>query len=83
VTPAVNQNAGMAAVLLGSYQEADGYLQASLSDNSTKATSQLWEGISLQQQGKKSQGQQLIDQATKSDPSLAAELPQIKALLPK
>ena len=83
VTPTVDQNAGMADVLLGHYQEADGYLQASLSDNSLKATSQLWEGISLQQQGKTSQGQQLIDQATKSDQSLASELPQIKALLPK
>ena len=83
VTPAVNQNAGMAAVLLGRYQEADGYLQASLSDNTTKNTSQFWEGISLQQQGHNSQGQQLIDEAIKSDSSLASELPQIKALLPK
>ena len=83
VTPTVNQNAGMADVLLGHYQEADGYLQASLSDNSLTATSQLWEGISLQKQGETSQGQQLIDQATKSDQSLASELPQIKALLPK
>jgi len=83
VTPAVNQNAGMADVLLGRYQEADGYLQASLSDNSLTATSQLWEGISLQQQGGTSQGQQLIDQAIKSDQSLASELTQIRALLPK
>ncbi len=83
VTPTVNQNAGMADVLLGHYQDADGYLQASLSDNSLTATSQLWEGISLQKQGETSQGQQLIDQATKSDQSLASELPQIKALLPK
>jgi uncharacterized protein HemY len=73
----------MAAVLLGRYQEADGYLQASLSDNTTKNTSQFWEGISLQQQGQNSQGQQLIDEAIKSDSSLASELPQIKALLPK
>ena len=64
-------------------QDADGYLQASLSDNSLKATSQLWEGISLQQQGQASAGQQLIDQATRSELSLASELPQIKALLPK
>ncbi|MGD0622156.1 MAG: hypothetical protein ABSA82_06810 [Thermacetogeniaceae bacterium] len=83
VTPTVNQNAGMADVLLGRYQDADGYLQASLSDNSLKATSQLWEGISLQQQGQASAGQQLIDQATRSELSLASELPQIKALLPK
>jgi tetratricopeptide (TPR) repeat protein len=83
VTPPVSQNAGMAAVLLGRYQEADGYLQAAISDNSTKTTAQLWEGISLQQQGKTSQGQQLIDQATKSDPSLTPELLQIRMLLPK
>jgi predicted Zn-dependent protease len=83
VTPTVNQNAGMADVLLGRYQDADGYLQASLSDNSLKATSQLWEGISLQQQGQASAGQQLIDEATRSELSLASELPQIKALLPK
>jgi tetratricopeptide (TPR) repeat protein len=83
VTPTVNQNAGMADVLLGRYQEADGYLQASLSDSSLKATSQLWEGISLQKQGQASAGQQLISQATSSDRSLASELPQIEALLPK
>ena len=83
VTPTVDQNAGMADVLLGRYQEADGYLQSSLSDDSLKATSQLWEGISLQQQGKTSQGQQLIEAATKSDPSLSSELLRIKALLPK
>ena len=83
MTPTVDQNAGMAAVLLGQYQEADGYLQSALSDDSLKATSQLWEGISLQQQGKTSQGHQLIQEAIKSDPSLSPEPLRIKLLLPK
>jgi hypothetical protein len=83
VTPTVNQNAGMADVLLGHYQDADSYLQASMSDNSLAATSQLWEGIALQQQGETGQGQQLINQATKSDQSLVSNLQQIKTLLPK
>jgi tetratricopeptide (TPR) repeat protein/uncharacterized membrane protein YidH (DUF202 family) len=83
VTPPVDQYAGMAAVLLGNYREADGYLQPTLSDSSLKTTSELWEGISLQQQGMTSQGQQMIGEATKSDPSLTQELAKIKALLPK
>jgi tetratricopeptide (TPR) repeat protein/O-antigen ligase len=82
VTPTVSQAAGQAAVLLGRYQEADGYLQASLGDSGLRATSLLWEGISLQQQGETGQGRQLIDRATGSNPALAQELPGIETLLP-
>jgi hypothetical protein len=83
VTLPVDQHAGMSAVLLGRYQQADGLLQLTLSDSSLKATSDLWEGISLQQQGETAQGQLLIDQATKSDPTLGPELLKVRALLPK
>jgi hypothetical protein len=83
VTPLIDQNAGMAGVLLGKYQQVDSLLQASMSDSSLKAKSMLWEGVSLQQQGEAGPGQQLINQAEKSDSSLAQQLPQIKELLAK
>jgi hypothetical protein len=83
VAPQVYQNAGMAGVLLGRYQEADTYLDAALKDDSLKATTQLWQGISLQQQGKDADGQKLIDEALVADESLAQELDGIKPLLPE
>lgn len=82
-TPQVYQNAGMAGVLLGRYQEADGYLEAALEDENLKATTLLWQGISLQQQQKDAEGQNLIDEALKLDQSLSEELPVIRALLPE
>ncbi len=81
VSPQINLEIGKAYVLLGQYQQADAPLAAAVQDSSSKPEAQLFQGLSLQQQGQAGEGQALIDGALKAQPDLQQELGNMQPIL--
>jgi Tfp pilus assembly protein PilF len=79
VTPSISLNAGKSLVLLGSWQQADPYLNAALEDSQLQSEANLWRGLALEKQQK--DGEELISEALAAQPELADERESIEALL--